>query len=104
MNTDASLSEGAASAFRAGFGAVLRIEPDVLGALVIDGRGETCRVLAAHEAAGLPPPDATWRANADTLTEIFARRRALEAAYLSGRLQIAGDMSVMARLILEAPK
>lgn len=100
MSLDHPLASAAARAFAEGFGAILRIAPDGLPAFDIDGRGERCLIRAASEARA----DCVWRANAETLTRIFDGGRALESAYLSGRLKIAGDMSVMARLLLESPR
>ncbi|HNR76673.1 MAG TPA: SCP2 sterol-binding domain-containing protein [Parvularculaceae bacterium] len=100
MTIDHPLALGAEKTFRRGFGAVLRIAPDGLPAFDIDGRGETCVIRAASDAI----PQCLWRANAETLNRIFEGGRALESAYLSGRLQIAGDISVMARLLLESAR
>lgn len=91
----------AAKAFRTGFAGVLRIEPSDGDPFDIDGRGETCVIIDA--SPGLSP-DCVWRANVETLVRIFDGGRALESAYLSGRLTISGDMSVMARLALESSR
>ncbi len=96
-----TLVRTAAGAFRRGFGAVLEIAPEGSPAFFIDGRGERCAILAAAPSGASPA--ATWCASPDTLARIFEGGRALESAYLSGRLKISGDMSVMARLILESP-
>ncbi len=97
----ATLIEDARAAFAAGFGAVLAIEPSDAAALYVDGRHEACVLTNA-------PPDApaacVWRASSDTLLRIFEGGRALESAYLSGRLKISGDMSVMARLKMESSR
>ncbi len=99
--TDASiLATGAGAAFKRGFAAILRIAPTDGAPFDIDGRRETCTISATTVAA----PDCVWSASAETLTRIFEGGRALESAYLSGRLRIAGDVSVMARLALESAK
>lgn len=101
-HTRERLMESAGKAFVNGFGAVIEIAPDGLDPFFIDGRGETCVIRAA-----LPDDfdgaiaDAFWKGGADTLERIFRGGRALERAYLSGRMQIGGDMAVMSRLILE---
>jgi putative sterol carrier protein len=100
MNDQSALRSAAALAFRRGFGATLRIEPDDDAPFDIDGKRETCVVVAPLAAA----PDCTWRASGETLMRIFEGGRALESAYLSGRLHIAGDMSVMARLEMESKR
>lgn len=99
--TDAtSLASAAGGAFKRGFGAVLRIAPTDGSPFDIDGRRETCVITMAPASA----PDCVWTASAETLTRIFEGGRALESAYLSGRLSIAGDISVMARLALESAR
>lgn len=101
MTGENPLLTAAAAAFNRGFGAVLRIDATDSAPIDIDGRGETCAILPASAEA---TPDCHWRANSETLLRAFAGGRALESAYLSGRLCIAGDMSVMARLVLESPR
>jgi len=91
----------AGKAFRTGFSGIIRVVPDDGDAFDVDGRGEICSIC--DNAAG-GAPDCIWRANSETLTRIFEGGRALESAYLSGRLRIAGDMSVMARLLLESSR
>jgi len=98
MTASAKLATAASAAFRTGFGAVLRIIPDGCVGFDVDGRGEVCRITPPGSGA----PDCVWRASEETLARIFDGGRALESAYLSGRLSIAGDMSVMARLTLES--
>lgn len=88
-------------AFRTGFSGVIRISPDDGEPFDIDGRKEACAIV---DAAPARSPDCTWRAGAETLTRVFEGGRALESAYLSGRLSIAGDMSVMTRLVLESSR
>ena len=97
INEREALIAGAGKAFRAGFAAVLKIDPDGLEAFYVDGRGEDARVLDAPPAAepGFEA-DAVWRAAPEILSEVFERARALDTSFVSGRLQIAGDMSVMA--------
>jgi putative sterol carrier protein len=98
---DADIRTIAAKAFRPGFSAVIRIEPEGGRAFDVDGRQEICAIVDASPDLA---PDCVWRANAETLIRIFEGGRALESAYLSGRLSIAGDMSVMARLVLEGSR
>lgn len=87
----------AADAFADGFGGVLEIQPDGLDPFYIDGRGDTAQPTPTRPAE----PDCVWRSPPATLLSVFQRKRALENAYLSGRLAIGGDMSVMARLVLK---
>lgn len=95
------LFAAASAAFRQGFGAVLKIEPDDGPSIFVDGRGEAC-VLGPTPPAG--EPHCVWRAAGETLLRVLEGGRALESAYLSGRLKISGDMSVMARLVLESSR
>jgi len=95
------LFAAASAAFRQGFGAVLKIEPEQGPPVFVDGRGEAC-VLSLAPPAG--DPQCVWRAPVETLLRAFEGGRALESAYLSGRLKISGDMSVMARLDLESSR
>jgi len=94
-----SLAEMAGAAFQQGFGAVLAIEPDGEAVFYVDGREAAC-VIAAKKPD--TEPACRWGGDRETLIRIFEGGRALESAYLSGRLKIAGDMSVMARLQLES--
>lgn len=96
--SDIALKTSAGKAFKHGFAGVLRILPDDDAPFDIDGRGEVCAVVDIDAGRG---SDCEWRADRETLQRIFDGYRALEGAYLSGRLRVCGDMSVMARLLLE---
>jgi hypothetical protein len=91
---NASLAQAAAGAFVARFDGVIAIIPSASAPFHVDGRGD--RAVIGDGA----PDDANcvWRADDDVLMRIFEGGRAFESAYLSGRLKISGDMSVMARL------
>ena len=101
-----NLAEAAAFAFTRRFDAVLKIEIDEQpDALWIDGRGPAPVILTTAPDSNAPAPfaaDCIWRSNAHTLHRVLEGERALESAYISGRLRIAGDMSVMARLAMES--
>ena len=100
-----ALAEAARDFFAAGFGGVIRVEATDRGASFwVDGRGERC-VLGPHAPAAVDASFCLWRAKHETLARLFAERtRRVESAFVSNRLQISGDMSVMARLeIGEAP-
>ncbi len=98
---DADSRAAAGKAFRSGFSGVIRIAPEGGKPFDIDGRGPLCVI---EEADPSREPDCTWRASGETLIRIFEGGRALESAYLSGRLSIVGDMSIMARLYLESSR
>ncbi len=95
--TREALIAAADDAFEAGFGGVIEIRSDGMDAFYVDGRAEKCAIVECAPAS----PDSIWRSSPSTLLSIFERKRALENAYLSGRLSIGGDMSVMARLALK---
>ena len=97
--TSEELARIASPFFGAGFGGVLRIETtDTSASAWVEGRGERA-VVQADAPPGVEGAFCLWRAKADTLERLFTReRRRLESAYISGRLTIAGDMAVMARL------
>ena len=90
----------ARSYFRRGFGGVIRVEtvgPEPTS-FWVDGRGEAANVSIASPSA-VERGFCLWRAPAETLMRVFVpEQRRLESAYISGRLKISGDMSVMARL------
>ena len=93
----------AATAFRHAFDATIAIFIDEGGGLFIDARNGAPQISAFSEAA---PEDAAcvWRADAATLSRIFVGGRALDSAFLSGRLRVSGDMAVMSRLQLDASR
>ncbi len=96
--TDA-LTLAAKKAFAAPFGAVLKIAPDKGGALWIDGRKSP-----PHLSAGAPggaEADCLWRGAREALIRAMSGARAFESAYVSGRVAVSGDISVMARLTLD---
>ena len=90
------LASAAAVAFRTPFGGCIRIEPN-------DGDAAPPAVTDDAPKAADEGRMCVWRASADTLARIFEGERLLGSAYVSGRLSISGDMSVMARLQLERP-
>ncbi len=108
MTADIDRVKAAAlTALTAPFGAVLIIvvehsgrgDEDPPQALRIDGRSAPpAMTLIDKEKAR--DGDCIWHGKADTLVRILETERALESAYVSGRLTISGDMSVMARLTL----
>lgn len=99
---DTRLADAAKKSFAAPFGAVLKLAPDGRDPLWIDGRGETPSVLAnapkGAEAA------CVWRGGEESLIRAIANERAFESSYISGRVAVSGDMSVMARITLGAKK
>ncbi len=94
-----SISPLAEKYFQKPFNGIIRIElADGAGSVWVDGR------QSPPEITEKAPPNVEgafclWRTNKETLTRILSPGvRQLEAAYIAGRLNISGDMSVMARL------
>lgn len=89
----------AEKAFTAPFGAVLHLAPETGAALWIDGRAERPAVskTAPENTAAL----CVWRAPRESLIRALSGERAFESAFVSGRIAVSGDMSVMARLTIE---
>lgn len=81
------------------FEGTLRVEAEGAPAILVDGRGDAVTVAVAADG---DMGDLVWRGSGETLRRILDGARPLEAAYLSGRLVISGDMSVMGRLALES--
>ncbi len=92
-----ALCAAAKKAFAAPFGAVLLLAPDDGPPVWIDGRNDkpVVSLAAPSEAA------CAWRGAREALLRALANTRAFESAFVSGRIKVAGDMSVMARLSLE---
>lgn len=98
-DVEEALMNEARSFFVQGFDGIVRVEAIDRGAAFwVDGRGEKA-VLGRSAPAGVDGSFCLWRAKHETLSRLFTERtRRVEAAFVSNRLQISGDMSVMARL------
>ena len=94
-----ALEAAAKKAFAAPFGAVLKLAPDEGAPLWIDGRASPPKLSSA--APDGKEADCLWRGAGDALIRAMAGARAFESAYVSGRIAVSGDMSVMARLAVE---
>ena len=100
-----ALTEAARTMFVRGFGGVIRVEATDKGAAFwVDGRGEDA-VVTRQAPAEVDGAFCLWRARHETLTRMLAERgRRVDAAFVSNRLQISGDMAVMARLEVGQPE
>ena len=97
--TNEALVAAASKAFSTPFDAVLKLAPESGQPLWIDGR-KTPPVISAKAPKGVQA-GCCWRGEKDAVTRALVGGRALESAYVSGRVAISGDMSVMARITLE---
>ena len=108
-----ALTAAAQRAFAASFGVVLKLAPEQGAALWVDGRGER-PVVSATAPDGADADDqhsddqdgkggaalCVWSGARESLMRALAGERAFESAFVSGRIAVSGDMSVMARLAL----
>ncbi len=105
-SADDPLIAAAKTAFQTPFGAKLLLAPeddaDKGQAIIVNGAETPPSVKSAKNRK--TPADCTWRGSQETLLRVLDGERALESAYVAGRIKISGDMGVMARLKLGAPK
>ncbi len=94
-----ALSAAAAKAFAAPFGAIIKLAPEEGAPLWIDGRKTPPAI--SSKAPKADEENCLWRGRREALIRALSSARSLEGAYVAGRITIAGDMSVMARLNLE---
>jgi len=97
-----ALIKAARKAFQKPFGATLQILPDDGGVLWVDGA--SAPPVISDKIPGKKNAACVWRGSRETLSRALESERAFESAYVAGRITIAGDMSVMARLELGGPK
>ncbi|MBB4657585.1 SCP2 sterol-binding domain-containing protein [Parvularcula dongshanensis] len=93
------LMAAARTFFSKGFAGVIRVEvTDRSQSFWVDGR-EREPLVQAGSPPGVAGGFCLWRAEGLTLERLFTNeQRRLESAFISSRLKISGDMSVMARL------
>ncbi|MHA7873746.1 MAG: hypothetical protein ACX939_15455, partial [Hyphococcus sp.] len=84
------LKHKAATAFADAFDAVLDIAPSEGGAVRIDGRQAPPTAVPLTQAPD-SNADCVWRGTTETILRALDNEKALESAYVAGRLQIAGD-------------
>ena len=91
----------AEKAFTKPFGAVLEITPDQGEPVWIDGRKTPPAIMTK---APKKTPDCRWCGARESLLRALESERATGSAFVSGRISISGDMSVMTRLQLEGTR
>jgi len=94
-----ALGQAAAKAFATPFGAVLKLAPDSDPPVWIDGRSSPPKITKAIKRA-----DCTWHGAPEVLIRALTGERAIESAFVAGRITISGDISVMSRLTIEGPR
>ena len=97
-----NLKARAEKAFAKSFGAVLKIAPDEGDPVWVDGRKNPPAILSKKPKNS--DDGCTWRGAHESLMRALENERAATSAFVSGRIAISGDMSVMARLQLEGGK
>ncbi len=101
-NGDEEMKALAAKTFAMPFGAILQLAPDGGHMIWVDGRSNppTISTNAPKNASA----DCTWRGARESLLRALENERAFGSAFVSGRITISGDMSVMARLQMEGAR
>lgn len=94
-----ALRAAAAKALAKPFGALLEVAPEGAAPFFVDGRKTPPAILDA--APKKEKSVCTLRGAEDVLLRVFGGERALESSYVSGRLVVSGDMSVMARIEMD---
>ncbi|MEM9014722.1 MAG: SCP2 sterol-binding domain-containing protein [Pseudomonadota bacterium] len=93
-----TLIDAATKAFSSKFDAWLKLCPRDADPIWINGQVQP-PAIETTPANGVTA-DCEWRASQETMLRVLEGERAFQSAFLSGRLKIAGDMSVMIRLTL----
>lgn len=88
--------------FPTAFNGVIELAPEGEAAVWVDGRAAPPVAMAS--APKNHPADCVWRGAPDALLRALESEKALESAYLSGRVFISGDMSLMTRLSMGAKR
>ncbi len=102
------LMEGATKTLTQAFGAIIKLAPhddahEDLAPVWVDGH-KTPPSTSLTEPAKNTSNICIWHGTIEVLQRALESERALNSAYLSGRLKISGDMSVMTRLTIGKPQ
>jgi len=92
------LAIAAERTFQRAFAGIIKIESDDIE-LWVNGLGEP--PVITKKPLDTSDPVCIWSSASDTMRRVLEGERALESAYISGRLKISGDMSIMTRLEME---
>ena len=95
----AAILEAANKATFAPFDGIIEVRCKNSAHIWIDGRGEPVALAECPDGE----INCVWRGGRETILRIFSNERAIDRAYIAGRLQIEGDMSVMTRLRINQP-
>ena len=85
--------------FQRSFAGIIQIYVDDSSTIWVDGHHNPPTITTTQPSPAKPL--CIWRTAQDILSRILDGERALESAFVSGRLTISGDMAVMARLCME---
>lgn len=91
----------AEKAFKTRFDAIIALEPEDAPPLWVDGWADPPKILADPPKKSI---DCRWRGPVETFLRALESEHGFESVYVSGRLCVAGDMSVMKRLTLESAR
>lgn len=101
-NGNDELKSLALKTFTKPFGAILELAPENGDAIWIDGNTSPPTIL--KKPPKKTPADCTWRGARESLLRALEGERAMSSAFVSGRVTLSGDMSVMARLQMEGAR
>ena len=94
------LADAARSAFATAFGGALRLIPDTGPGVLVDGRTAPPQISPDDPSVVEGPGRCLVRGGRETLLRCLESERLFASAFVSGRLRISGDMSVLARIDL----
>jgi len=103
LKQDQELLNKAKAVFTKSFNGVIAIIVDNEATMIVDGSGPQPQLKYQPDFEP-DKADCIWRIEEEALHRIFEGGRAIDSAFLSGRLTIQGDMAIMARLKLESPQ
>lgn len=94
--TKNELLDAAKTFFAASFDGIVKLNPDDDAALWVNGFKSPPEI--SNTAPEKSEPDCVWHGASETLQQALFSVRSFESAYISGRVTVSGDMSVLARI------